>query len=524
MSSLQNLTIDDTSPLFTYCEVSYCLLNHSQRFSADLQHHTVRTVTERNFVLIGLLFIADGSGSGLANGWIPWYTTTGFVTQPGQGGTGDSYHLTSLSGASVGLKFYGTAVYLYGTTNSSYDGALDGKTYSLKPTGSNLLFYAMGLPQGSHYVSLTPRITGSQQFALDRAVISTQYDDPPVEVFYDNSDTSVLKYAGAWITQSAPGIPNATVSHPWQQTVDPTGSVSMEISGAVGVSIYGMANWGSWVYTVGLDGAEESHNASTFWKVPNALLVDPAKNHTVTLRNVASGMKLNVNSFKLYKADAGGDSIAPAGSPTPSGSSSPTSRNGSSVKLAAIVGPLAALAIIVLAVAGWLVLRRSRSRQEDSCLESADPDEKRTKLPRLPGFSSPNHSSDRESSISPRGTTFAASAEGGRVQATTATTLASYGDMYIDTNLASESEQATSPSTAPSTYAPSSDARTAFSTSDSHGSKRTMLLPANPPTTRTPSTPLDSRDVDYLVQLIAQRIDPVGRGGDSIAPPEYRAI
>ncbi|KAF7302161.1 hypothetical protein MIND_00783000 [Mycena indigotica] len=473
MSASWNFTVDDTSPLLTYTPY------------------------------------ADGSGSGLANGWIPWYTENGFLSAPGEGGAGDSYHLTSLSGASVNLKFFGTAVYLYGTSNSSYDAVIDDKRSTNAPTGSNLLFSATGLTQGAHSVTLTARPTSSQQFAFDRAVISAQYDNPPAELFYDNSDSSALKYSGNWSTQSAAGIPNATVSHPWQQTTDKVASVSMVVSNAVGVSIYGMANWGGWVYTVNVDGKESSYNGSTFWKVPDALLfyqggLDPKKNHTVTLSNSGADVKLNVNSFRVYTTNSRVASSSSAGHssvsslrPSPSIDSSTnvgSASKHSSVNAGVIVGPI--IAVLVLVVLGWLLWRRSKSKHKQEGEGSIDAFEKEPHRPMLP----PTSYSD-----------------GG--------------------SLAYNSPATNNPVQSFTEYATSSNGTTAFSaTSNSQtritsGTEKNALAGASPvappvptTTTRSPVSGLDSRDVDRLVELIAQRIDPAGHREDGLAPPEYRGM
>ncbi|KAJ7687404.1 hypothetical protein B0H17DRAFT_1203645 [Mycena rosella] len=202
----------------------------------------------------------------------------GFISKNGQGGEGDSYHLTSLDGAAVTFEFCGTAVYLYGTTNSTYDTWLDNIAYAHAPATSDLLLSITDLKEGTHSVKLAARPkNSSQQLAFDRAVISAPLvnNQTPVKAFYDNTDITVLKYSGVQNqTTPVPGIPNATVSHTWQETFAGGASVSMDIDvGAVGVSLWGMANWGNGLYTVSIDGiAASTYNGSTFWKVPDALL------------------------------------------------------------------------------------------------------------------------------------------------------------------------------------------------------------------------------------------------------------
>ena len=50
----------------------------------------------------------SGQGDGLQNGWQTWYTGSGYLSDPqGPSPVGESFHLTSLSGASVSLSFFG---------------------------------------------------------------------------------------------------------------------------------------------------------------------------------------------------------------------------------------------------------------------------------------------------------------------------------------------------------------------------------------------------------------------------------
>ncbi|EMD40727.1 hypothetical protein CERSUDRAFT_111306, partial [Gelatoporia subvermispora B] len=149
------------------------------------------------------LFIFQPYGDGGAdnftqNGWLPWYTTSHFATSGGEAATGDSYHITSLAGASVSLAFQGSAIYLHGNASCPYDVALDDSQSSLSPR-DGLLFAAEGLPQDTHYVNLTLRPTSvNQQLAFDRADISSaKINSPPIPYIYDNSNSSLL-YSGNW--------------------------------------------------------------------------------------------------------------------------------------------------------------------------------------------------------------------------------------------------------------------------------------------------------------------------------------
>ncbi|KAF7302635.1 hypothetical protein HMN09_00898000 [Mycena chlorophos] len=376
MSSTWNFTFDDTSPFLNY---SAWAIWHV--FSSVLVFETSDTHAEA----------ADGSGSGLGKGWTPWYSGSGFLSSPGEGGTGTSYHLTSLGGASVHFTFWGTDVYLYGDiNNSSYTVALDGGTAtSFSPSKSALLYSATGLQHETHLVNITATPTGSEQFAFDYAVIGTPYKNAaPSELFVDNTDTS-LTYKGTWSPQNASNVPNTTAPHVWQQTVAQDASVSLQFSDAVGVAIYGMTDWGGWLFNVSVDGAPmQTFNGSTFWQVPDAMLfyrggLDSTTNHTITLLNPNSDadFKLNLNSFRVFSAASQSSGATSKSSGTSSPASTATSTNASaeastskhsSVNAGEIVGPIIAV-LVVVALVGWFFWRRRRSRQRQAAAASSDP-------------------------------------------------------------------------------------------------------------------------------------------------------
>ncbi|KAJ7116794.1 hypothetical protein C8R43DRAFT_1038081 [Mycena crocata] len=498
--SLWNFTIEDTSPFLTYTPY------------------------------------ADGSNSGLTKGWEPWYTESGFISQNGQGGAGDSYHLTSLDGASVNLEFYGTAVYMYGTTNSSYDTILDHVAYTHESPASDLLLSITDLKEGTHSVTLTARPTSSsQQLAFDRAVVSAPLvnNETPREAFYDNTDATRLRYTGDWSSSTAPGIPNASVTHPWEQTFAQGASVSMDIGpGAVGVSLWGMTNWGNWVFQISVDGSEKAYNGSTFWKVPDALLyyqagLDPTKNHTVIMTNTTPKMKLAFNSMRVYNIQT---DVTPPGTnsvpvPSPTNSSAPSAH--SSVKAGVIAGPIIGVLLVVALLCGFLYWRSRRNRS--SSLTATQDNVV------APGNSYTDRSPHRP--VFPTGytgatsTTALTSPKSPAMYSISATQVSGPPGATVMTWGSDMSPHTSGPSSAShdqpysSTYAPSSDG----SNTESSVRQGRLALPpipvgkmrSPPPAPAPPSSTLDSPDVDRLIELIAQRIDR-GRGNDESAPPEYR--
>ncbi|KAJ7269313.1 hypothetical protein B0H12DRAFT_1095189 [Mycena haematopus] len=470
--SLWNFTIDDTSPFLTYTPY------------------------------------ADGSYSGLDKGWEPWYTVSGFISANGEGGAGDSYHLTSLDGASVNLNFYGTAVYLYGTTNSSYDTTLDNKAYTHDTPSSNLLLSISDLEEGSHSVTLTARPTGpSQQLAFDRAVISTPLvnNQTPTEAFYDNTDTTMLKYTGNWSSATAPGIPNASVTHPWQETFASGASVEMDIgAGAVGVSLWGMANWGNWIYSVSLDGTETACNGSTFWKVPDALLfyqggLDPNTTHKITLTNTSPNMKLALNSMRVYNVTLAQNIVTGTTSPSLTTSTPSAEYPHRSVSAGVIVGPIIAVLVVGL-VCGFLWWRFRRNHGPPP-------------IP-IPNMMLNTAGSSRYTDQLPLASTgYLVSSTGYPV----ATPLSS--------TIEPTSPSATSAYPLPEAqvFGPPGASVVAWGPGLASNPSNKMRTPRPPPPPPSAPTGLDTPDVDRLIELIAQRIDR-GRGEvhDETSPPEYR--
>ncbi|KAJ7610921.1 hypothetical protein FB45DRAFT_942030 [Roridomyces roridus] len=504
--SLWNFTLDDTSPFFSYAPY------------------------------------ADGSNSGLGNGWIPWYSSSGYLSSNGEGGSGTSYHRTSLSGASVTLAFYGTGVDLYGLANCTYEVTLDNAPYSPKSVPSQMLASISNLTEATHTVTLKATPTGAtEQLAFDRAMVFTPLVDNqvPAEEFFDNTDTSVLRYSGDWTPGSAPGIPNATVSHPWQETFDAGASVSMDIGvGAVGVSLWGMANWGNWDFNVSIDGGPpNTYNGSTFWKIPDALLyyqggLDPTKNHTVTLANTTLKMKLALNSMRVYKIDnaaaaATSSSALPDSSSSsqasPSVSSSSSPGKHSSINAGAIAGPVVVVLLLGLVGAYFLWWRSRRNRSFSKPTIDMSQDNLYTDHPLTPhrpmlplsnnssavGLTSPGHDT--------------ASMYSTQISGPPGATVMTWG--YNDEqNTVSDSSTTTSRLLVANS-ASSSDGMSG------HGHRFGEKAPLNPVAAAAPAPPVaaasttqNTPDIDQIIELIAQRIDRgrEGGAGDSVAPPQYR--
>ncbi|KAJ7779190.1 hypothetical protein B0H16DRAFT_808419 [Mycena metata] len=435
MSQLWNFSIPDTSPILSYSPY------------------------------------ADGFG--LQNGWQTWYTISGFNTQPGEGSAGDSFHLTSLDGAEVSLQFYGSALYLYGIANASYNVVLDEKSQSFSGR-DGLLYSVENLAEKNHSVALTAKITSNttQQLGFSHAVVSTSDQTSPTQVFWDNTNPAV-EYLGQWTNSTVQGIPNSSVTAPFHQTLDVGASAKMNFSDAVAIAVYASTNYGHQLYSVVIDDElPQTFNASTFWLVTDAVVffqsgLDPNTTHILNMINLSAGSKFTLSSIVTYQ----GNGSAP-GSTTPGGSPTtfPPLSSHSSVNVGAIVGPVVGVILLGLLAAFFWIRRRGSRRQDQSRLISplVLPSANETTSPTMTQVESPRRKGQA---------------------------------VWLQ----------------PVPGPPQNPMRS--STMRSHSSPTsTPSLTSN----RTLASPLVPADVNQLIELIAQRIDRREEGHGSEGPPEYR--
>lgn len=130
-------------------------------------------------------------------GWAPWNAGSGGFRIPsvtGEYAEGQSLHYTYTAGASFEFSFHGafclspfsrvqialtrsnhagTAVYLFGSANCTYDVSIDSGSGGAGLTSdTNLLFAKSGLPPGTHFVNVTVHATEDGQFAFDSAIVT----------------------------------------------------------------------------------------------------------------------------------------------------------------------------------------------------------------------------------------------------------------------------------------------------------------------------------------------------------------
>ncbi|EJD44515.1 hypothetical protein AURDEDRAFT_184990 [Auricularia subglabra TFB-10046 SS5] len=446
-----NFTIDDTSPLVEYSPY------------------------------------ADGDK---ANGWSSWWSGQGYgYSRPTKGDSpsGDSLHVSSSNGATVSLRFHGTAVSMYGRANCSYRVVLDNGQHEGKADG-DLLFASDQLSLGDHYLSLETIVANPnlQQLDFDYAVVTANTPQVEQKVF-NATDTSVFKYTGTgWQDADVPQVGKFRKTSVFDDTV----SILLP-RGTAAVMAHGSTNFGHMLYSVSLDGnVVGTYNGSSFWLVPDAMLfvrtdLDLGTAHNLTFTNAYHGGQVfSLTSVTAFTTTGTGGNSTSTGAETPSSTPPPRSTSSSNPTGAIVGGVLGAVA--ALSVAGilfwWWRRRQSHYR---------------------PYFSE------------------------GRTPST-------YGDVSTV-----EAPYASSPVAWPPASTPAVDTTGARR----KGKVAALALPtgagyANPATARSttsgPSSRVDSEsissgapaslDINNIVELVARRIDrgPVTTSEAGAPPPEYR--
>ncbi|KAF5385301.1 hypothetical protein D9615_001171 [Tricholomella constricta] len=317
-----------------------------------------------------LSFNPYGDGSGLSNGWQTWYTGSQFNSAPGQASRGDSYHITSLRNASVTLQFFGTGVSLFGLTNSTLYVTIDnGPRTTINAPGSpvSLLYSNYNLTNEFHSVTLAAQpsrsVNSTQTLAFDFAVVSAPLENDenyPSPLFYDSSDAAFLRYSGAWTSGLQDGVPNATISAPFQTTTAIGASVSFSFTGGTALAVKGLTGSENGMYSVSLDGSTRIFNGTSLWIIPDALLyfaagLDPTSTHQLNITNLSS--KLCLNSITVFKYEPR-NAVPPGAADTQSPGTN--SRSPSSINVGIILGPgLGFLFLVFIGIFVWYHQRRS---------------------------------------------------------------------------------------------------------------------------------------------------------------------
>ncbi|OCH84784.1 hypothetical protein OBBRIDRAFT_798796 [Obba rivulosa] len=273
--------------------------------------------------------------------------------------SGDSFsYYTTHEHSWLQLQFYGTAIYLYGSTSIPFQVAVDSETDP--PTVSQepgLIFMRESLPQGMHNVNLTVGATNSStaNLTFDHAVLANPYAITRVPVPFTYDDDNV-RNSGGW-TQ----FPNGTA-----QTSSEGAFALLEFTGAA-VAITGPISVDGEVYNVTLDSSEPVEFSTLALGAPSAQLfyqdgLDPTVQHSIMLTNVGD-TAVTFDSITVWQEGATPSSLPSAPFATSTAVSSTLSSSGSHSNIVKIVAPIVAvIGVIILAAAIWACSRR-RQRQ-----------------------------------------------------------------------------------------------------------------------------------------------------------------
>ncbi|EKM54681.1 uncharacterized protein PHACADRAFT_210467 [Phanerochaete carnosa HHB-10118-sp] len=330
---------------------------------------------------------ADTHGSpNLTAGWNPSYSETGFTPDPANGeGVGTSLHVTSADGATLSLRWNGTAVSLCGFFPTSTSGFPSTVSYSIALDGTATTNYAFSfspdsdpaksvlasftdLTNGEHVVELTMHNPDDLDDILqfDRAVITSGLPAQPTNqssnvtlVTQTLADDSV-SFRGQWSFNSNL-LPGQNASFHSSSNIGDQASVRFN---GTSVTLAGLTTPLSGSYNISLDnGAPETFSARSSFNLssPTLLFFRTGLNagvvHQLDIVNAgasagAQGSLLIIGSVNVTTVEDG-NGTQPAMS---------TSRRLGAGTIAAIaVG--AALAVVVIVALSVCYARRRLVRQ-----------------------------------------------------------------------------------------------------------------------------------------------------------------
>ncbi|GBE80613.1 hypothetical protein SCP_0303280 [Sparassis crispa] len=360
----------------------------------------------------------------LLSGWNPYYTNSGFATDPGPSsnasitdvGNGTSLHLTACDGAALAISWNGTAITLYGTlilnasTSSAqpltYSIALDGTPTTnyvsslstpatVSSASADVLAGFASLEDAFHEVVLTvhnPSAQGQGQnmVAFDRAVVwmdasgsvhstpsSSTTVPPSSSITAPPSSTtsvpdSVVAYLGQW--SYAPGLLPDSPDIAFHTSTNVGDSARVIFSGTA-VTLSGLTTPSSGSYNITLDNITSTFSARASFTASSPTLLffasdlDPTATHVLDIAN--AGPITETDSGTLLVVLAGGANVtmsAPASpsAATPVGATSVSASSGlprGTVAAIAVGATLAFVALLGL-LGGALYWRRRAARRK----------------------------------------------------------------------------------------------------------------------------------------------------------------
>ncbi|KAF8991034.1 hypothetical protein BDQ17DRAFT_1287786 [Cyathus striatus] len=306
----------------------------------------------------------------LTAGWNPYFTNSAFVTSHAQLGNGTSLHITSLDGAALAVRWFGTGIQLYGniTHDANYSIFIDGTQTPVNTTTSSvsdgLLFSQLELPQSNHLLSMT-------------------IDIGPVPGQPMNTSMLVFDYAfvqSSWQNNTQPTnqtLPDILIDFHgnWTNGTDSSSRASQKQGDTAHIQFLGQAFFLSGTtspsagnYSVALDNSSEPiiYSAKSSFTVPNALLfyatgLQENVTHDVLVRNEGGGTLEVANGGWSVFAD--GSSLATSTSPSDAGTGSGADkRKGPTIGIS--IGAICGF-LIMVATAFLLYKRRNNASNSE---------------------------------------------------------------------------------------------------------------------------------------------------------------
>ncbi|EIM83052.1 uncharacterized protein STEHIDRAFT_171157 [Stereum hirsutum FP-91666 SS1] len=301
-----------------------------------------------------------------------------------------SWHTTSVQGATVTISFNGTGIWFYGANRpdyGSYTFAVDGQATAHNANASSAVFQqllggASSLPMGSHTAVL--QTTSAAPVDLDSLIFETQIgpDDRSVSNSTIDDTDSRISYLppSSWIFNPLPDTMNNTLHF----TQTGGAQAQIEFSGDA-VAVYGTVSSDHANYTIAVDGnaahafdggsngIASTLHLKTLLYFGNGL--GPGQHNLVLTADPDqngqnnTGRFMDIDAIKIYSTTSNSQNGAPSNSTgSPSSDAPDTSSIGKSgLPIAALAGIIAGIVVIVtLFVVAALLWRRRRNRIRDS--------------------------------------------------------------------------------------------------------------------------------------------------------------
>ncbi|EJD39542.1 hypothetical protein AURDEDRAFT_116093 [Auricularia subglabra TFB-10046 SS5] len=346
-----------------------------------------------------------------AQGWNASYIGVASVAD-GTPTDGTAYRRTRAAGARISLTFEGTGLYLcFDTGGAAFALTLDGQIVQTTTSAANervceqadgeanTLLYASGLEYRSHSALLQVAASTEREFrffggALEIGVRTGGKTVDDSRTIDDQDSAWILapgRGGGQWDSMTAQRMFNVTGTFECNYGRDI--SAAYKFSGAGGAILHGGIWPDSHAFSVQMDDEDPVNlDATSGWEDGGAAFfvagdLDPAKEHTITIRNFNSDVPdcnrgkfccVSIDALQLLRAgkeDLPGLPQDPDDDDNSGGQHGPGPESSKKSNTAAIAGGVVGgvAAIAILGVLIFFLLRRRRRRHEDEAYDGQPP-------------------------------------------------------------------------------------------------------------------------------------------------------